>query len=243
MRKSPRNLKFVTRTVIAVSTLAVLQTAPFTVGSSLADCSVTAGPEIDWQGCRKSSLVMTGTDFRGSNMSRADFSSSDLGDAVFDESDLTKTNLVRASLRNSTAQNAQFAGAIAYRTNFSGGNFSGSNFEKAEVIRANFENAVLENTNMSKGELSRVNFTGAKIGFVTFDYSNLARSDFRKSEISGPISMKGSFLFQTRLDGVDLSSVDGLAQWQLDIACGDADTKLPEGMTAPASWPCAEEAD
>ncbi|MEM7070038.1 MAG: pentapeptide repeat-containing protein, partial [Pseudomonadota bacterium] len=30
---------------------------------------------------------------------------------------------------------------------------------------------------------------------------------------------------------------------QLDIACGDADTKLPEGMTAPASWPCAEEAD
>jgi len=32
----------------------------------------------------------------------------------------------------------------------------------------------------------------------------------------------------------------GLEQHQLEIACGDDETKLPADLTPPDSWPCGE---
>ena len=34
-------------------------------------------------------------------------------------------------------------------------------------------------------------------------------------------------LFLTRIEGLDLSAATGLAQWQIDMSCGDGNTKLP----------------
>ena len=46
---------------------------------------------------------------------------------------------------------------------------------------------------------------------------------------------------------LDRSSIDGryvttvvLTQDQIEIACGNGETKLPAGITAPASWPCGD---
>ena len=74
--------------------------------------------------------------------------------------------------------------------------------------------------------------TGSK-----FSLANLARADFRKR--NSPGRSTSPFLpFLTRIEGIDLSAATGLAQWQVDMACGDANTKLPAGLTAPADWPC-----
>ena len=43
--------------------------------------------------------------------------------------------------------------------------------------------------------------------------------------------------------GLDLSKATGLQQMQIDLACGDAKTKLPAGLKAPATWPCKFEFD
>jgi uncharacterized protein YjbI with pentapeptide repeats len=37
-----------------------------------------------------------------------------------------------------------------------------------------------------------------------------------------------------RLQGADLTEAIGLTQAQLNAACGDDETRLPEGMTIPA---------
>ena len=50
--------------------------------------------------------------------------------------------------------------------------------------------------------------------------------------------MTAAVLYLTRLDGTDLSAAKGLTQGQVDEACGDAETRLPAGLTAPSAWPC-----
>ncbi|NKB54205.1 MAG: hypothetical protein GKR97_18675 [Rhizobiaceae bacterium] len=42
-------------------------------------------------------------------------------------------------------------------------------------------------------------------------------------------------------EGVDLSGVANLSQEQLELSCGENDTQLPAGLTAPAKWPCGSD--
>ena len=59
----------------------------------------------------------------------------------------------------------------------------------------------------------------------------------------GQVSFDRAFMYLTRIEGVDLSSAQGLEQTQIELACGDASTKLPSGLKAPAGWPCPAETD
>lgn len=43
-------------------------------------------------------------------------------------------------------------------------------------------------------------------------------------------------LTDARLNGANLTTAKNLLQQQLDSACGDKDTKLPEGLQRPAHW-------
>jgi hypothetical protein len=54
------------------------------------------------------------------------------------------------------------------------------------------------------------------------------------------VDLTQAFLFATRFEGTDLSAVKGLTQAQLEVACGDARTRLPAGLKRPSSWPCAD---
>ena len=106
--------------------------------------------------------------------------------------------------------------------------------------RADFSNAILINTNFSKAELGRVNFSGAKITGIVFTHANLARTDLRNTDFTGAIDFTNARLFLTRIEGVDLSNATGLAQWQIDMSCGDMTTKLPQKLLPSSSWPCEE---
>ena len=122
-------------TIFAAGLLATTATVSgFNIRPAQAACSSSAGQGVDWQDCRKRNLIMTDFDFTGSNLSRSDMSSSDLRGSIFDESNFSKANLVRASLAGARARAANFNGVIAYRTNFSSGDYSGASFGKAEII-------------------------------------------------------------------------------------------------------------
>ena len=75
---------------------------------------------------------------------------------------------------------------------------------------------------------------------ATVVQANLARADFRGATFTAPIDFDGAFFFLTRIEGLDLSKSTGLSQWQLNMACGDARTELPSGLTRPEDWPCSE---
>ncbi len=227
-------------TSVATFAVAVFLSALSHVPPAQAGCSDSAQPGVDWTDCRKRSLILSGSDLADAVFTAADMSSSDLRDTRLDGVNFNKTNLVRASLQGASAIGADFSNVIASRTDFSNANFSKTNFSKAETSRANFEGSVLTDSDFSRGEFARANFTGASISGVSFDFSNLARADFRNVSFEKIPSFSNAFLFQTNFSGVDLSNASELKPWQIEMACGDDKTKLPEGLTKPDTWPCKD---
>jgi uncharacterized protein YjbI with pentapeptide repeats len=209
-----------------------------TGAASAANCSAAAAPGVDWSECGKKVIILSGSDLNGATLVGTDFTSTDLRDSNLMTANLEKATLVRASLAGAKAEGAKFDRIEAYRTNFSGMHAQGATFASAEMQRSNFANAVLVNVNFTKAELGRADFTGADITGTKFGLANLARADFSKAKFSGPIDFANSFLYLTRIEGLDLSASTGLAQWQIDMSCGDANTKLPSGLTPSAQWPC-----
>ncbi|MEW9834307.1 pentapeptide repeat-containing protein [Mesorhizobium sp. ZMM04-4] len=202
-------------------------------------CSASAAPGVDWTGCDKKLIILSDSDLNGATLVDTDFTSTDLRDTNLLAANFEKSTLVRASLANSKARGARFDRIEAYRTNFSSVDARGATFASAEVQRSNFTNAVLVDVDFTKAELGRADFSGADITGTKFALANLARADLSKAKFSGPIDFAGSFFFLTRIEGLDLSAATGLQQWQVDMSCGDGETKLPSGLSAPSAWPCS----
>jgi len=77
---------------------------------------------------------------------------------------------------------------------------------------------------------------------VRFSYSDLARANLRGLDLTG-VDFTGAYLFLARFKGADLSRAVGLTEYQLSLACGMSDTKLPAGMVQPDTWPCPPDVD
>lgn len=220
----------------------VVMTALFGAGEAAAvDCRAYPTPGVDWSNCKKRLLMLDNSNFEGANLSGVDFSMTDLSRTNIKKANFSKTMLVRASLAQSDATGANFERAEGYRSNLSGISASGASFVSAEMQRANFSDADLTNVDFTKAELGRAVFYKAKLANTRFALVNLSRSTFHNVDIGGPVDFTNAFLFLTRIEGVDLSKATGLKQDQIALACGDARTKLPEGLKTPPSWPCEEE--
>ncbi|UVC07147.1 pentapeptide repeat-containing protein [Rhizobium sp. TH2] len=202
------------------------------------DCQAAPTPGIDWQDCDKKLLMLGGSNLEGAKLVGTDFTTTDLSDASLLGANLEKAKLLRATLARSAAKGASFVRAEAYRTDFTGIGADDANFESAELQRSNFKDAKLSNVNFTKADLGRSQFDGAEVGGSRFSLANLARADFRATHFSSPVDFERAFFFLTRVEGVDLSTATGLSQWQLDMACGDDKTVLPEGLKKPDQWPC-----
>jgi uncharacterized protein YjbI with pentapeptide repeats len=111
-------------------------------------------------------------------------------------------------------------------TDLTGINLHGINLH-GSLLAANLTGANLSNANLSGACLSDANLNGA---------------DLRGADLSGAIlsgtpnipsgaDLNGADLSGAILRGADLSGAKNLTQMQLDQACGDAHTKLPEGLT------------
>jgi len=235
------------KTLASIGIVSILFVAVYSAPNSiqwitpaLGACSDAAERGVNWVGCRKRNIIMSDFDFEGADFTRADLSSSDLRASKLDNTKFVKANLVRASLKNASAVNADFSNVAASRTDFSAADLSNANLSKAETNRVNFSDANLSNANLSKAEFARAVFSKANISNVKFDFTNLARSDFRGATFDAPPTMLNAYLFQTRIEGLDLSQVKGLDGRQIALACGDDNTKLPEGMDQPGTWPCSD---
>ncbi len=230
----------------SVSTISVLLLAAATIGATAsaafaADCSSTPTAEIDWGGCNKKQLMLQGADFLKANLADADLTLTNLSGTDLTSANLEKATLVRAWFTGAKLGKANFAKVEAYRAGFEDVFAEGASFAGAELQRANFSGAKLAGVNFEKAELGRANFNKAVLTGASFSLANLSRADLSDSTFEGPISFDRAFMFLTHIDGLDLSAATGLEQAQIELACGDANTKLPSGLTAPKSWPCASD--
>jgi uncharacterized protein YjbI with pentapeptide repeats len=218
--------------------LMALSGVAMTAPAEAADCGATADAGIDWAGCNKASLMLSSSTMTNAKLDGANLSATDLGSSDLSGATLEKAVLIRTSLHDATATKANFARIEAYRANLSGIKAQGASFYSAELQRANLSEADLTGADFSKAELSRTNFAKSTLTGVRFSLANLARAKFAGTTFEGPIAFDNAFLFLTRIEGLDLSEATGLTQEQVAIACGDAKTTLPAGLTAPANWPC-----
>lgn len=203
------------------------------------DCRSSPVAGMNWSGCNKKQLILGSSNLENANLSDTDFSQTDLSGSNLKSANLEKATLVRASLASANADKANFAKVEGYRCDFSDVSAENASFASSELQRTNFSNARLTGADFEKAELGRASFDKAVLTGTRFPMANLSRASFVGSVFEGPIDFDRAFMFLTRIEGVDLSAAKNLQQGQVDLACGDSTTKLPAGLSVPASWPCS----
>jgi hypothetical protein len=115
-----------------------------------------------------------------------------------------------------------FGGQPLRKANLSGANLSGAFLSLADLRGAYLSFANLSKANLSGADLSDAGLSGADLSGADLSDANLSGANFRGGQIRD---------IKTNRFRAELSDVMNLTQMQLDKACGDADTKLPEGLT------------
>jgi uncharacterized protein YjbI with pentapeptide repeats len=202
-----------------------------------AKCSDSPRPKVDWTKCDKEKKILRGQDMSGGIFERTDLSLSNLSGST-----LTGARMGRATLNGTRFQGADLTGAdlskaLGSRADFEGAKLARATLSKGEFPRAIFAGADLTGADLSKAEFGRAALRDAILEGADLSYANLARADLGAARLAGA-DLTGIYTLLTRVEGTDLSGATGLSQQQLDIACGDAETKLPEGLARPADWPC-----
>ena len=131
--------------------------------------------------------------------------------------DLTKFDFPYAKLKNVDLSDINLQDAVLHDSILDHAILMNTN-----LIGANLKSASLYNADLSASWLGNTNFKGA----------SLWNANLTEARLSGA-NLDGANLDGTILNGADLSGAKNLTQEQLNQACGDEKTKLPEGLTIP----------
>jgi uncharacterized protein YjbI with pentapeptide repeats len=108
-----------------------------------------------------------------------------------------------------------------------------------DCVGCNLQGADLTNTCVKEHNLTGANFDGANATLMCMSFANFTNASFRGTELSGAnlagakldgADLTGAKTSITSFLGTDLTHVKGLTQAQLNVACSDAQTKLPAGL-------------
>lgn len=105
-------------------------------------------------------------------------------------------------------------GGVCEGCDLSGRILAGARMSRSVFDRSDFSNAILAQADATGSRFEDANFSGADLRQTTFDGAMLS----------------GALLENANLSGADFSDAEGLTQRQLNLACGDDDTLLPEGL-------------
>ena len=100
--------------------------------------------------------------------------------------------------------------------------------------------ADLTNQCVKDGNLQGADFDNTRLVLACMSHANFRHATFRRADLSGAnlagsnldgADLTGAIFSITSIKATDLTRAKGLTQKQLDAACGDADTKVPAGLT------------
>ena len=173
-------------------------------------------------GCDLSNKSMNGVQLKDANLSGSLFNNSNLSGGSLDGSDLS---------------GAQFRSALMYRVIGDRVTLRRAVLEDATLTEANLSNSKFENANLSRADLTRAVISDTDFNGAQFDNANLTAAQFQSGQFQNA-RFNGTILIDAKLDnanfsGADMSTVQGLKQAQLDVACGDERTRLPVGLSLP----------
>ncbi len=189
------------------------------------------------------------------NLHRANFKEADLGGAnlqgaILLETNLQKVNLffanlqktdfTNAHLQEANLQLAKLQKANLTNANLQGANLTNANLQEATLFSANLQGAILvdaqlQGTKFGSDVLRGIKPKGAYLQWLVLLGANLQGARLWRAKFQGAILMGAN------LQGADLRWAEGLTKEQLDEACGDTNTTLPEYLKGYEMKPCPEE--
>ncbi len=187
-----------------------------------------AGADLRYAAVARAFLVradLRHADLRGADLTGADVQRADLRFANLARATLWRTNLETANLANSNLQEADFNTA-----NLENSNVGSADLRGAVLSYANLRGADLSNANLQRADLREANLKSADLSFANLEGAGLGLADMQGAKLIGAI-LKGADILGALLHGANLEVAEGLTQAQLDQACGNEETKLPNGLT------------
>jgi len=164
-----------------------------------------------WQ-ARLFEAQMQGTILTGARLQKADLGYIEAEGAKFIGARLQDADFRYANLQNAILGEARMERVAMGGARLQNADLRGSKLTEAYAAHAQLQNAVLEFASLQGAKLNEANLRGAKLKNAQLDNTNLERA---------------------RLEGADLHLAHGLTQTQLDQACGDEQTRLPDGLMIP----------
>jgi uncharacterized protein YjbI with pentapeptide repeats len=166
-------------------------------------------------------LDLRNANLQGANLAKAQLQGANLAKAQLQkaylgEAQLQDANLVEAQLQDANLAKAQLQGAYLMEAQL-----QGANLAKAQLQDAYLAKAQLQDTNLEKAQLQK-----AYLRVTQLQGANLAKAQ-----------LQDTILEKTQLQGAILTATENLTQYQIDMACIDENTKLPEGLTRPPPCP------
>ncbi|MGB0906538.1 MAG: pentapeptide repeat-containing protein [Maricaulaceae bacterium] len=192
--------------------------------------------------CDLSDRTMTGMTLRDSNFSGSKFNRSNLSGGNFDRTDLSNAQFTKAFLARVEGDTVNMAeanllGATLIEAKLNESILSKTDLRRSDLTRSSFTNSDFTDANLSGAIGVEVNFTGSRFENARFDHMNLQNAKLDEAVLIGvkfgDAILHGATMKGAIFTGADLSSVRGLKQSQLDVACGDTDTHLPIGLSVP----------
>ena len=173
-------------------------------------------------GCDLSNKAMNGVKLRHANLSGSVFNNSNLSGGTLDGSNLS---------------GAVFRGALMYRIKGDGVTMPRAVLEDATLTEARLSNSKLAEANLARANLSRAVFSDTDFKGARFDGADLTGASFQNGQFQnarfGSAILSEAKLENANFSGANLSGVQGLKQAQLDVACGDGNTRLPAHLSLP----------
>jgi uncharacterized protein YjbI with pentapeptide repeats len=150
---------------------------------------------------------------------------------------LSGANLSGADLDSAHLNSAYLSGANLSGANLLGANLSGANLTGAKLSRVDLTGANLTSANLGLADLN-----GAYLSSADLSGANLSGANLRGADLTGAnlrsANLRGANLSVAYLIGADLTGAKNLIQTQLNEACGNNETALPERLSLTLLKPC-----
>ncbi len=154
----------------------------------------------------------------------------------FHNTNLQGANLGRAQLQGANLGRAQLQGADLGHAQLQGANLGHAQLQGADLGHAQLQGANLGHAQCQGANLGHAQLQGAVLRDAQLQGANLGRAQLQGADL-GHAQLQGANLWEAQLQSANLIAVQNLTQSQLNTACIDENTKLPEGLTKPAPCP------